>query len=80
MTDPVFPPLSAAIRAELESWEDRALTPAEFNARVNAPWSEAERESFASLVTWFMRRYPTVGDRLHAQRLREARWRSNLIK
>ncbi|MDQ3369927.1 MAG: hypothetical protein M3680_31295 [Myxococcota bacterium] len=49
-------------RAELAAWESRALSADEFAARVEAPWTDQEREAFAALVTWFQRRYPTAGD------------------
>jgi hypothetical protein len=62
---PSFPP---ELRAELEAWEERALTAEEFAARVAAPWTEHEREDFDALVTWFNRRYPTPADRLRATR------------
>jgi hypothetical protein len=57
-------------RAEIEAWENRALTPEEFEARVRAPWSDREREDFDQLVRWFRTRYPTAGDRLRAIRHR----------
>ena len=66
--------LSPAQRAELEAWENRALTAEEFDARVNAPWSEREREDFAALVAWFQRRYPTPAERLAATRVLAAQW------
>lgn len=54
--------------AELEAWEERPLTPEEFSARVNVPWSDYEREDFDALVSWFNRRYPTPAERLRATR------------
>jgi hypothetical protein len=64
------PRFTAEQRAELEAWENRALTPAEFEARVRAPWTEHEREDFTALVRWFRTRYPTAGERLRAMRHR----------
>lgn len=63
-----LPVLSDEDRAELESWENRRLSPEEFAARVAAPWTEQEREDFDALVSWFNRRYPTPGERLRATR------------
>jgi hypothetical protein len=63
-----FAPLTDEERAALEAWENRRLSPAEFDARVNAPWTEQEREDFHALVDWFNRRYPTPGERLAAAR------------
>jgi len=64
-------------RAELEAWENRRLSPEEFEARVAAPWSEREREDFLALLEWFARRYPTAGERLQAARHLTAQWLSN---
>ena len=70
-----IPTLSLELRAELEAWERRVLSPAEFAARVNAAWSESEREDFDALVTWFNRRYPTPAARLQATRHLIGQWR-----
>ena len=68
MTRPVPPTLTSEQRAELEAWEDRALSPEEFEARVRAPWADQERADFDDLVRWFNRRYPTPAERLAATR------------
>jgi hypothetical protein len=69
MTRAVSPPaLTSAQRAELEAWEDRTLSPEEFEARVRAPWTDEERKNFDDLVRWFNRRYPTPMERLAATR------------
>jgi len=69
MTRPLSPPtITAQQRAELEDWEDRVLSPAEFEARVRAPWTDEERADFDGLVRWFNRRYPTPAERLAATR------------
>ena len=65
---PTPPTLSPADRAELEAWENRRLSPEEFEARVRAPWTDQEREDFDNLVRWFNRRYPTPLQRLAATR------------
>lgn len=62
------PKFTPELRAELEAWEERALSPEEFASRVNAPWTEQECEDFDGLVRWFNRRYPTPADRLRATR------------
>jgi hypothetical protein len=62
-------------RLALAREEERRLSPEEFQARVDAPWTEYERESFRSLVDWFVRRYPTAGERLAAMRRAELRIR-----
>jgi hypothetical protein len=61
---------SAAQRAEIEAWEDTALSPEEFEARVRAPWTDREREDFDALVRWFRKRYPTADERMRAIRNR----------
>ncbi|TMQ08921.1 MAG: hypothetical protein E6J90_17630 [Deltaproteobacteria bacterium] len=69
MTRPGPPPtITSEQRAELEAWEDRALSPEEFEARVRAPWTDAERADFDNLVRWFNRRYPSPVERLAATR------------
>ena len=67
---PRAPRLSDALRAELAASEERSLPPDEFEARVQAPWTEHELEEFESMVRWFRRRYPTAGARLAAMRNR----------
>jgi hypothetical protein len=52
------------VRAEAE----RRLSAEEFNAYVNAPMSDAEREEILGLIAWFCRRYPTPLARLEAAR------------
>jgi hypothetical protein len=70
----VIPTLSAAQRAELEAWENRDLSPEEFEARARQPMTEHEREEFEGLVSWFTRRYPTAGERLAHQRRVMQQW------
>jgi hypothetical protein len=71
------PTLTPEQRAALDASEERRLSPAEFAARVAAPWTEWEREDFAALVAWFNRRYPTPLDRLRATRHLAAQWERN---
>ena len=46
----------------------------EFDAYVRAPMSDAEREAILESIAWFMRRYPTPGERLAAARRAYAQW------
>lgn len=73
--------LSSAQRAEIEAWENTALSPEDFEARVCAPWTDQEREDFDALVRWFRKRYPTAGERLRAIRNRmvQLRRRATLV-
>jgi hypothetical protein len=64
------------LRARIDAWEQRALSPAEFAARAAHPMSAREREDFHALVAWFRRRYPTAGDRMRAMRRRVAQLRA----
>jgi hypothetical protein len=72
-----IPTLTPEQQAELEAWEDRRLSPEEFAARVEAPWTDREDEDFAALVTWFNRRYPTPLERLRATRHLAAQWQQH---
>jgi hypothetical protein len=67
--------LSDEQRAELEEVENRTLSADEFAARVQSPWSEDELESFAELVSWFQRRYPTPAERLASARALGLQWK-----
>lgn len=69
---PRAPRLTEVQRAELAASEERALPLDEFEARVQAPWTEQELEDFEGMVRWFRRRYPTAGARLAAIRNRMA--------
>jgi len=40
------------------------LEPREFNRRISAPISDEERAETLELIAWFMKRYPTVKQRL----------------
>jgi hypothetical protein len=70
-----IPSFTPEQRAALEAWENRRLTAEEFEARVNAPWTDQEREDFRALVAWFSRRYPTPAERLAAARALEQQWK-----
>jgi hypothetical protein len=67
-------PPSPEVVAELRAFAERRLSPEEFETYVSAPMSDFEREQIDEMVTWFMRRYPTAGDRLAYARRAYARW------
>ncbi len=67
MTKPFEPPSIETLRM-IRAQVERRLSPEEFNAYVNAPMSDAEREEILSLVEWFTRRHPTALERLAAAR------------
>jgi len=64
--------------AALASFHDRALSPAEARAYLDAPITKAERDEVLALVRWFRRRYPTPADRLAYVRRAYARWQRTL--
>jgi hypothetical protein len=43
---------------------ERKLTAEEWDAYVNAPWTEDELRETRELIAWFNRRYPTAAARL----------------
>jgi hypothetical protein len=45
-----LPKLSDTQRAALQQEEEAPMSPADFVARCNAPWTDAEREDFYALV------------------------------
>ncbi|KPK15081.1 MAG: hypothetical protein AMJ62_10565 [Myxococcales bacterium SG8_38] len=66
-------PSGAAIEAARQLTE-RSLTAEAFDAYVNAPVSEGEREEALRLIRWFSKRYPTPAERLAYVRRAYARW------
>jgi formylglycine-generating enzyme required for sulfatase activity len=60
--------------ADLRSFHDRTLGPAEARAYLDAPITQAERDDVLALVRWFRRRYPTPAERLAYVRRAYARW------
>ena len=60
--------------AEIRALSERRLSAEEFEAYVSAPMSEEERAEILSQIDWFMRRYPTPGERLVAARKAYAQW------
>lgn len=67
MSAPFVPP-SAEQLARMRGLAERRLGPAEFDAYVDAPWAEGEREAATELIAWFVRRYPTALERMRAAR------------
>ncbi len=70
---PVEAPDPEAV-ARVRAMAERRLSPEEFEAYVHAPMSDAEREEILASIAWFMRRYPTPGERLAAARRAYAQW------
>lgn len=66
-------PSSTAVEAAAR-FANRRLTGQEFQAYVDAPVSEAEREEALRLIRWFKKRYPTPADRLAYAQRSYARW------
>ena len=48
----------------IDDFFERTLSREEFDAYVNAPMSDDERETMKELIDWFRRRYPTPEERL----------------
>jgi hypothetical protein len=67
-------PPSAEALAHVRQIADRQLSAEEFEAYVRAPMSDAERQEILDSVAWFMKRYPTAGERLASARLAYKRW------
>jgi hypothetical protein len=59
-----LPPPPPGVIEELRSVAERRLSAEEFDAYVNAPMSEEEREETLAMIAWFNRRYPTPRERL----------------
>ena len=66
-------PSSSAVQATAR-FSNRRLTPEEFQAYVNAPVSEVERQEALRLIRWFKKRYPTPAERLAYAQRSYARW------
>lgn len=66
--------------ARVREMAERRLSPEEFDAYVNAPMSDAEWEEILASIAWFMRRYPTPGERLSAARRAYAQWAKGMPK
>jgi len=68
------PPARSAIQRAVR-FSGRTLRPDEFQAYVDAPVSEAERQEALRLIRWFTRRYPTPAERLAYVRRAHSRWK-----
>ena len=51
-------------RDELRAFAERSLSPDEFDAYVDAPMGDYEREEIDAMIAWFKRRYPSGRERL----------------
>jgi hypothetical protein len=71
---PIHRPSEAAL-LRLRRLADRRLSPEEFQAGLDAPMSEDERNEILALIRWFRRRYPTPGQRLASARRSYLQWR-----
>jgi hypothetical protein len=60
--------------ARVRALAERRMSAEEFEAYVQAPMSDAEREEILASIAWFMRRYPTPGARLAAARRAYTQW------
>ena len=69
MTTPI-PEWRRRVLAEAE----RQLSPAEVNAYLDTPISDAEREDLLALNRWFTARYPSGAERLAYVRRAYLRW------
>lgn len=66
-------PSQAALEAA-RRFTERTLAADAFDAYVNAPVSEEEREEALRLIRWFSKRYRTAAERLAYARKAYARW------
>ena len=77
MTSRFIPP-SAEQVARVRGLVERRLSTGDFDAYVQAPWGDGEREAAVELITWFVRRYPTPLERLKAARRAYRRARTRM--
>ena len=73
-------PPSAEAMERVRKLAERRLSAEEFNAYVNAPMSEDERQEILASVAWFTRRYPTPAERLAAARRAYEQWARGMPK
>ncbi len=73
MKPPALQPASAGERAWIAEQATRRLSPDEFQAYVDAPVSDWERENAAALIAWFTARSKTPLERLAYARRAQAR-------
>ena len=68
MTVPKLARPTADLLEQVARESTRRLSAAEFDAWVNAPWTDRELADLIALVRWFTKRYPTPAARLQAGR------------
>jgi hypothetical protein len=73
MTKTLVPPPPHVV-AKMRAVAERRLSAEEFDAYVNAPMDDFEREQIRGLIAWFRRRYPTPAERLAYARRAYRRW------
>jgi hypothetical protein len=75
MSEPkLMKPPSAEALERIQKLTERELSPEDFDAYVNAPMTQEEREEILASVAWFRKRYPTPGERLAAARRAYQQW------
>ena len=67
-----IPPPEALQR--VRDLSERELSPEEFEAYVHAPMTDDERGEILASIDWFMKRYPTPGERLASARRAYQQW------
>jgi hypothetical protein len=65
---------SPETRAKIKALAEQPLPLDEWRRRLEIPLSPEEIEHTQTLVRWFCRRYPTVGERFGYVRLAYKRW------
>ncbi len=71
---PRWAPPSAESVERIRQLVERQLSAEEFDAYVNAPMSQEERQEILASFAWFTKRYPTAGERLAAARRAYKQW------
>jgi len=71
---------SAETLSRLREIAERKLSAEEFDAYLQAPMTEAERQEILASVAWFSRRYRTPGERLAAARRAYQQWSQGMPK
>ncbi len=74
MSAPFLTPPSPEALERVRQLAERRLSAEEFDAYIHAPMTEEERREILESAAWFMRRYPTAGERLAAARHAYRQW------
>ncbi len=69
-----FDPPSTNTLERIRQLAERQLSPEEFEAYIQAPMTDAERNEILESIAWFKKRYPTPADRLAATRRASRQW------